>query len=280
MTSLLNRCRNLMKSLETEGSLILQGNAFIHVSLVVPPAWNRCAEGIENAEPSTVFREIRRLHRLLEKILVVLVMLTGFEDVLQGLRAQNNSDSAPRGICRLDDEGTPEPSQISERKLKFFLVIVGSDDDGVGDVDAVSQQLKVHGRFVRCPLVKLIRVDNPERTICGSVESEELMGKGMKRIIFVRCTVEHDTEMQRLLFESVQRLLEVRSLDPVRRESPALGNVFHNADEVVVVLPIPRKREVNYLCLMFQRTKGTCFRSLAQAKNVRKRASCRSRPSE
>ena len=52
------------------------------------------------------------------------MVLARLNDVFQTLGPDNDSNSAPRGIGRLDDERTAEPREIAQTKLDVGLFVV------------------------------------------------------------------------------------------------------------------------------------------------------------
>jgi hypothetical protein len=214
--------------------------------LVVPPTKGNGAEGIEDAKPRPVISKIGRPDLLLEKVFVILVVLSSFDNILEALGAKDDPRAATRCGGGLHDKWPSESRELCEGQLDLSLVRIRGYDDGIRNLNPVRKKLEMHGRFVCCSFQKIIGIDDADRggSIGAECTSSKKMCERLKALVFVRCPIQYKTKLEFPLLQEFECLVEVVLLDDEAREPSCMSQLFDEANEVLVVQPIPGKREM------------------------------------
>jgi len=98
----------------------------------------------------------------------------------------------------------------------------------------------------RLPLQTVVRINdqNAAGRIGGRCETRKSTGKGLKALVLVGCAVQHDVEFNLLLAQQVERLVKIVLADQIRCRLSLVCRFLDQANEMLIVLPIPGKCQI------------------------------------
>ena len=193
--------------------------------------------------------KVNRNHFFLEKILVVLVVLTRLDDIFQRFGAEDNADAAPCCVCGLDDERTSEKCQFSKRQLNFLSLAVWGNDDRVGNVNAAGQEFQMHRGLVRCPSEQIVGVDDVKGFVLARDASDPAyhLFQREEPFVFIGSAVKENADRKGIIMKSGDRFCKIALVDKKRRESAGSGCQINAAEELAIEIPVPFNSDINQL---------------------------------
>ncbi|MBM4162202.1 MAG: hypothetical protein FJ217_14025 [Ignavibacteria bacterium] len=70
------------------------------------------------------------------------------------------------------------------------------------------------------------------------------MGEGLKALVLIGCAVQHGAEFNSPLTQEIDRVVKIVLTDQIRRELSRMCRFLDQANEILIVPPIPGKSQM------------------------------------